>query len=217
MSDAPGDLALVVLKDGPIKSIADLKGQKVSMSTRGSLTEWAGRELSKQQGWGPTGMELIPLGAFSAQTAALTTHQIAGMVVEATTAARLEDNGTGRTLLHFDKVVPNFHIHTFWASNDFIANHPDDIKAFMAGWFESLDYMKAHRDESVEISAQILDLPPKVAGSLYDYLMPFYNETGKYNPQALDTIVQSMVDSNLIPKAVDLKPFYTEEFLPKRN
>jgi ABC-type nitrate/sulfonate/bicarbonate transport system substrate-binding protein len=217
MSDAAGDLALVVLKGGPIKTIADLKGQKVSMSTRGSLTEWAGRKLSEQQGWGPNGIQLVPLGAFSAQTAALTTHQIAGMVVEATTAARLEDNGTGTTLLHFDKVVPHFHIHTFWASDAFIKSHPDDIKAFMAGWFDSLDYMKAHRDVAVQVAAQVLNLKPEVAGKLYDFLLPFYNNTGKYDPQALDAIAQSMVDLKLFPKKPDLTKYYTEEFLPKRN
>lgn len=217
MSDAPGDLALVVLKGGPIKTVTDLKGKKVSMSTRGSLTEWAGRELSKEQGWGPNGMDLVPLGSFSAQTAAMKTHQIDGMVVEATTAARLEDNGTGTTLLHFDKVVADFHIHTFWASNAFIKDHPDDIKAFMAGWFESLDYMKTHRDEAVAIAAEVLNLSPKVAASLYDNLMPFYNETGKYQPKALDTIGQSMVDLKLFPSKPDLKPLYTEAFLPNRK
>ncbi len=96
MSDAPEDLALVVLKDSGINQIADLKGKRISMSTKGSLTEWAAGELMLQQGWGKDGMKMIPLGSFSAQTAALKTKQIDGMIVEAGTAGRLEEEGSGK-------------------------------------------------------------------------------------------------------------------------
>jgi ABC-type nitrate/sulfonate/bicarbonate transport system substrate-binding protein len=214
MADAPGDLALVVLKNGPIKTVADLKGKRVSMSTRGSLTEWAGRELSRKQGWGPNGMNLVALGSFAAQTAALKTHQIDGMIVEATTAGRLAEDGSGRTLVHFNDIVPNFHIHVMFASNDFIKNHPATLKNFIAGWFDSLDYMRSHKAESVKIASQVLNLSPTLSSSLYDQLMPLYNKTGKFNPKAIDTIADSLVDMGIFPKKPDLKPLYTEKFLP---
>jgi NitT/TauT family transport system substrate-binding protein len=214
MADAPGDLALVVLKNGPIKTVADLKGKRVSMSTRGSLTEWAADELSEQQGWGPNGMVLVPLGSFSAQTAALETHQVDAMSVEATTAARLSTQGIGLTLVHFDKVVPVFHIHLIFASNALIKSNPNDVKAFLAGWFQSLHYMETHRAASIQIASETLDLTNAVAGSLYDYLLPFYNQTGKFNPKALDVIAQSMVDMGTFDQKPDLKPYYTEQYLP---
>lgn len=214
MADAPGDLALVVLKNGPIKTVADLKGKRVSMSTRGSLTEWAADELSEQQGWGPNGMILVPLGSFSAQTAALKTHQVDAMSVEATTAARLSAQGVGVTLVHFDKVVPVFHIHLIFASNALIKSNPNDVKAFLTGWFESLQYMQMHRTESIQIASRTLDLSNAVAGSLYDYLLPFYNQTGKFNPKALDVIAQSMVDMGTFDQKPDLTAYYTEQYLP---
>jgi NitT/TauT family transport system substrate-binding protein len=214
MSDAPGDLTLVVLKDGPIKTIADLKGKRVSMSTRGSLTEWAVHEVSKQQGWGPNGMQLAPLGSLSTQTAALKTHQVDGMSIDAVVSYRLVEQGLGRILVHYDQIVPVFHIHVIYASNAMIQAHPDQVKAFLAGWFESLRYMQTHRDESIAVASETLDISKNVSGQLYDYLMRFYNETGKFNPKAMDVIAQSMVDTNVFPTKPDLTKYYTEEFLP---
>jgi len=214
MSDAPGDLTLVTLKDGPIKTVADLKGKRVSMSTRGSLTEWAVHELSMQQGWGPNGMVMEPLGSLSTQTAALKTHQVDAMSIDAVVSYRLVEQGIGKILVHYDKVVPVFHIHVIYASNDMIKNHPDQIKAFMAGWFDSLHYMQQHRAEAVKIASQTLDISPAVSGKLYDYLMPFYNATGKFNPKAIDVIAQAMVDVGTFPKKPDLTKYYTEAFLP---
>lgn len=214
MAGAPGDLALVVLKDGPIKTIADLKGKRVSISTRGSLTEWAGGELSRKQGWGPHGMDLVPLGSFAAQTAALMTHQIDGMIVEAATAGRLAEDGRGRTLVHFEKIVPNFIIHVMFASNAFIKNHPAALKKFVAGWFDSVNYMRAHKAQSVKIASQVLNLSPTLSSSLYDRLMPLYSKTGKFKPKAIDAIARAVVDMGIFAKKPNLRPLYTEKFLP---
>ena len=49
LANAPNTIMLVVLKDGPIKSAADLKGKKVSVSTAGSLTYWLTQQLSRSR------------------------------------------------------------------------------------------------------------------------------------------------------------------------
>src|SRR3984893_18580942 len=48
IADAPYSVVLAVLADSPIKSAADLKGKTVSISSKGSLTDWLGRQLSPQ-------------------------------------------------------------------------------------------------------------------------------------------------------------------------
>ena len=70
MAGPPLLLTIVVRPDGP-KTIADLKGKKVSVSTVGSLTYWLVSETSRQQGWGPDGIDIAPMGATAPQIAAL--------------------------------------------------------------------------------------------------------------------------------------------------
>src|SRR5215510_13845176 len=48
IADAPYAVVLAVLNDGP-KTIGDLKGRKISVSTRGGLTFWLAEELSRRQ------------------------------------------------------------------------------------------------------------------------------------------------------------------------
>jgi NitT/TauT family transport system substrate-binding protein len=213
MADEPADLAVAVLKDGPIKTVADLKGRRVSMSTKGSLTEWVGRELSRQQGWGMDGINLTPLGSFAAQTAALKTGQIDGMIVEAGTAGRLEEEGSGRTLLRFGEIIKDFHIHVIYAHNDFVQKRGEDLRGFLAAWFESVRYMRDHRDESVKVASQVLSISPALSAKLFDELMPMYNLTGKFSDKALDVIAQGSVDMGEFKAKPDMRSLLTEKYL----
>src|ERR1700692_2279903 len=98
MADAPYAILLTVLKEGP-KSVSELKGKTVSISSAGSLTDWLGQNLSRQQGWGIDGIKLAPLGTTAAQTAALKTHQIDGMIVEAHRGYPLGGGGPRRRVV----------------------------------------------------------------------------------------------------------------------
>jgi hypothetical protein len=48
----PRNIAAIVLADSPIKTIADLQGKIVAVSTVGSLSDWLARQMAIQEGWG---------------------------------------------------------------------------------------------------------------------------------------------------------------------
>ena len=93
LADAPNTIMLVVLKDGPIKTVDDLKGRIVSVSTAGSLTYWLTQQLSRSQGWGDDGIKITPLGSSEAQIAALKTHQIDGVTTDSVTVDKFVETG----------------------------------------------------------------------------------------------------------------------------
>jgi NitT/TauT family transport system substrate-binding protein len=75
IADAPYSVVLAVPKDSAIRSPEDLKGKTISISSKASLTDWLGQELSRQLGWGASGINLAPLGTTAAQMAALKTRR----------------------------------------------------------------------------------------------------------------------------------------------
>jgi ABC-type nitrate/sulfonate/bicarbonate transport system substrate-binding protein len=216
LADAPGTIMLVVRKDGPVKTEDDLKGRTVSVSTAGSLTYWLTKELSRRHGWGNDGIKIAPLGTATAQVAALKTGQVDGVVTETSTILRLEEEGTGRILVRFGDRIKDFHVHAAFASQAIMAQHPDAVRAFLAGWFETIRYMEAHKAETVAIAAQIAGTSPSVAARNYDEIMPIFSRTGHFRPQALDVLAGSFVDMGLLPDKPDMSKLYTEQFLPKQ-
>ena len=215
LADAPGTIMMVVLKDGPVKTDDDLKGRTVSVSTAGSLTYWLAKELSRQKGWGNDGIKIAPLGTPTAQIAALRTGQIDGVVTETSSIFRLEEEGVGRVLVRFRDRIKDFHVHAAFASKKMIASNPEAVRGFLAGWFETIRWMKDHKEQTVEIAARMADVPKSVAAKNYDEIMPVFSLDGRFKPKALEVLAGSFVEMGLLPEKPDMSKLYTEQFLPK--
>jgi ABC-type nitrate/sulfonate/bicarbonate transport system substrate-binding protein len=214
MADAPYSVVLAVPKDSAIKSAEDLKGKTISISSKSSLTDWLGQELSRQLGWGSSGINLAPLGSTAAQTAALKTRQIDGMIVEANAGYKLEEDGSGRVLVQFGDRIKTFHIYVLYARKGFAEKSPDAVRAFLAAWFETIGYMRAHRAETIEIVRRTAEVSPGVATRDYDELMGMFNRTGRFDSKALDVLARSFVEMGSLPQAPDMHTLITEQYLP---
>jgi ABC-type nitrate/sulfonate/bicarbonate transport system substrate-binding protein len=210
----PDSQVLVVRADGPVKTARDLKGKHIGVSTVGSLTDWLVRELSRQQGWGPDGIARVALGSTTARIASLRTSGSDGMVTDVATAIRLQQEGIGRTVVHFGTVAPDFIIHALFATDKVMKERPDDVRRFLGGWFDTIDWMRKHKDETVKIVAPLMHQPPEIVALNYDQVMPNFSTTGKFEHKALAVLARSFVEMKMLPAEPDMSKLYTERFLP---
>jgi ABC-type nitrate/sulfonate/bicarbonate transport system substrate-binding protein len=210
----PDGLTLVSRANGPVKTVADLKGKKVSVSSVGSLTEWTTRELSRHEGWGPDGINIVFLGDIAGQIAALKTGQIDAMSNDVATAARLERDGLGHTVVNFGTIIPDFIVHIIYATKKVTEQRPEAVRGFLAGWFETIAWMKANREEAIKTVAPIMHQSPEIAAKAYDAVMPVFSDTGRFEPKAVAVLSRSFVQMNLLPAEPDMSKLYTEKFLP---
>ena len=211
---APYDLTIAARMDLPIKSGADLKGRKVGVSTVGGLTDWLVRELSRQQGWGTNGVDVVYLGSISAEVAGLRSKNVAAATQDVASALRLEELGVAHAVVNFGHVVPHFIVHVTFATNNLIAQHPDEVRGFNAGWFEAVRWMRSHKDETVKIVTPIMQKSPEIVAKTYDAVMPEFSDTGKFDPEALTVLQRSFVEMKTLPAKPDMSKLYTEKFLP---
>jgi NitT/TauT family transport system substrate-binding protein len=210
-------MTVTVRASGPIRQSTQLRGRKIGVSTAGSLTEWLVRELSRREGWGRDGIQAVALGSDASQIAAMKTDQIDGLVLDFATALRLENSNDGRIVLHFGDIIKDFIQNAAYARRDLVAANPDRVRRFLAGWFETIDYMGTHKEESVRIAQPIADLPKDVAARGYDEWMAAYSRDGRFDPAALRLLAGSFVEMGLLPNEPDMRRLYTEEFLPSRR
>src|SRR5712691_9705912 len=140
MAGPPLLFALMARTDDAVKTVADLKGKKVGVSTVGSVTSWIVSEVSRQNGWGFDGIAQVPIGDDATRIAALRTKSIDAAIVNLAVALNFVQRGEGRVLLRFNDLLKDFHVHVILATDKIIAARPEALRSFLKGWFETIAF-----------------------------------------------------------------------------
>jgi NitT/TauT family transport system substrate-binding protein len=212
---APRQTTLIVRNDNPMKAAAELKDKRVGISTAGGLSEWVVRQLSRKLGLGQQGITAVALGRDEAQVASLRAGQIDATVMDFASGLRLEELGVGRIFLKVSDYVPKMIAQAVYAGNDVIAKRPQAVRAFLSGWYETVAFMHADKAATIPIAARQMDVSASVAGKVYDELIDNYSRDGRFDPEGLRVLVDSLVEMGAL-KSADVKAYYTEEYLPSR-
>jgi ABC-type nitrate/sulfonate/bicarbonate transport system substrate-binding protein len=209
-------LGIGVPWDSTIKTLDELKGKKIGVSSPGSFSEWSAHVLARKKGWGENGVTTIAIGGGAAPTvAAFKTHQIDASVTTASVFLAMEETKEGRLLAPVSTYEGNVASGALFASNDIIAKNPDAVRAFLAGWIETVAYMRAHKAETVKIESKITNLDENVMSKEYDLVIGMYVPDCRFDKESMDTLRSSFVELKLLDSEPDMSKLYTEKFLPK--
>jgi NitT/TauT family transport system substrate-binding protein len=214
MYGPPANLALALPYDTPVKTVGDLKGKRIGVTTAGSLTDWLVRELSRQQGWGSDGIKIMALGQMQARLAAIQRGELDGMVIEAATGYELEEAGKARNFMLFGDIAKDFYTHVIFSTDDVVNNRPDLLRRFLRGWFRTVAFMKANKEFVVKVSAKVVDVKPGVAARIYDAQMAGFSVDGAWSPAAIDVIRHSLKELGILPVVPEAKTLYNDKFVP---
>jgi NitT/TauT family transport system substrate-binding protein len=213
IASRPLDLGIVVRPDLPAKSAADLKGRKISANSATSLTAWTIREVSRQQGWGPDGIQVVTMLSRAAWPL-LKTGQIDGISTDLGNGLMGEKRGAGKVLVRYNEIINDVHVYHVSATDKIIQAKPELVKAFVQGWIESIAFARANKQKAVAIATEVTHHDADVMQKIFDTMLPMVTPDGKFSPSALQRLSQSFVDLKLLDTAPDMKPLYTERFLP---
>jgi ABC-type nitrate/sulfonate/bicarbonate transport system substrate-binding protein len=215
MAGAPMNMCLVVPYHSRIKTLDDIKGKKVGITTVGSLTDWLLKRVVADKKWAPTDVTAVTVGGLDSTKAALKTGQIDAVVIALELGYALEQAREWRVLSPLAPFAPDFHTHVIYARDALIANKPDLVERFLRSWFETIAFMRANKAETVAIAGEVTGKDAEITSRSYDELMPMFSDDGKFNANALAVLAASYVELQLLPQAPDMAKLYTEAFLPK--
>jgi NitT/TauT family transport system substrate-binding protein len=215
MAGVPRNMAVMVNYNLPIRSVEDLKGKKLGVTTVGSLTDWIGKRINAIKGWSAAeGITTVPIGGVQPARPAIKTGQIDGYIGALETGYALEENQEWRVITAATPFVDHFITHVFFARNDLIEKRPQAVRAFLAGWFETIMFMRANKERTVAITAKVINLSPSVVGRAYDDQIGIFSSDGVFDPQAVAVLKKSFIEMGLLKEPPDDSVMFTTQFVP---
>lgn len=202
--------------DSPVRTLDGLKGKRIGVSSPGSFTDWLAGELARQRGWGPNGITKVDVGnGMASGVAGFRTHAIDADIFSTAEIFEMEAKHEGRLLADVADFTGNFAAGTIFATKAAMAKHPDAIRAFLAGWFETVDFMRRHKAETVNAESKLTGFSPAVMTKDYDLVMPSFTKGCAFDAESLANLKRALVEQKLLAGTADMAALYTDAFMPR--
>jgi NitT/TauT family transport system substrate-binding protein len=209
----------VVKADSPIKTLADLKGKRITFTTPLSTSQSLDFLLVEKAGLKPEDVKLISTGAYGAALTAL------------------QNNGVDVALLSEPTYTLNKAAFrpVFWSRDLFTAinssigitsaktakDHPELLRGILAARRRAVDFIKSNRDESAQIIAKVYKMDPAVVKDVLGELVDrpssdgasFFGE-GDVDPKGLDALVDLSQKTGDLKEKVDWRDYVDQSYLP---
>jgi len=179
-------MALIVKSGSSISGFADLAGKKVGISAAGSMTDYILRAALAAAKVDFKSVTEVPLGAPSAQIAALAKGDIDAYLLPINFGLLEEANGTGKIAqTAADVLGDDDQFGVLIATKDYISGHASSLVKLTSAYSKAIEWMKSNEDGTVKIAVDKLALPEAVAKKTYEAYIGNFTPDGAINATGL--------------------------------
>ncbi len=210
------DWALWVRKDGPIKTGAQLRGQKVGTNRFGGSAYAFAQVLLKDLGLVPMkDAKIVAVGGLSARVAALKSGVIAAFPLGMGAGTNLEAKGLIRPLNYLKPLLPNPWIDLVLGSlKGFAEKNPQLVTRTIKSVLQAANFVQNNPGWTKQKLASYSKLAPGALDGVYALLK--YSKDGRISPKAIENVRNFLIEYKIVPKdkAPEVRAIYSNKYLP---
>ncbi|MGV9763616.1 MULTISPECIES: ABC transporter substrate-binding protein [Micromonospora] len=189
---------VVVPKDSPIKTAADLAGKTVAVNNLKNIGDTTVRASIRKAGGDPSNVKFVEL-PFPDMPAAVTSKRVdAAWIVEPFFTVT-QDQGARVIASNFVDAAPNLTIAAYFTTEKTIQQKADLTKRFTAAIEKSLKYAQEHPDEARKVLLTYTKISPEAAEKI---TLPAWPT--EINRESVQTLADMMLSDGLIKEKVDV-------------
>lgn len=207
------EASLVTMPDSPIRSLKDLEGKKVAITSPKGVSEMLLLMALKQEGVDAAKVERVASGGYVNGLTMLEQGAVAAAaLIEPLSIMRAEKY---RTIANYGKILPPMTTSVGITTRAFAQKNPAKLKAIIAGRAAGVEALYADPAKAAEIVGKAFKLEPAIAKVAVDNMLaPAMWSTGEFNRAELDRTVEGLRLIGQIDGPVDWSKLLDPSFLP---
>ena len=226
MNQTPGMVLVVSSKlKSKIKSISDLKGLSLGVTSKGSASHMVLAYLLYKNGVSPDSVTIFNAGA-STFSSALKHGKIDGGIALEPFASKMVEDGDAFVLQSLitkeetNKVFEGpYNLAGILTTKEYMENHSDAVEGFVTAIVKGLKYIQTHTPEEIAkvLPAEIVGTNKELYIETLKKLNGFYSPDGYIDPIGVKNVYNSLIKSGEIrdDKNINVKSFYTNKYVKK--
>lgn len=196
----PGQTAQMVKKDGPVKTVADLKGKRIAVNTINSVNWMYDRAFLRQYGLDPAGVTYVEM-PFPSMIDTLMRGDVDAVNVPQPFHHIAMASGNARVLGYpFVEVQPGLHITAYAGSAAWLDANPNTVQGFVRAMRRAVEYMQANPKEAKDLTAEYTKSKPELVEQV-----PIDNWSTTLSVDNVSATLKVMEQEGLLKKPLDAK------------
>jgi ABC-type nitrate/sulfonate/bicarbonate transport system substrate-binding protein len=200
-----------------IKSLAQLKGKKIGVSSPGSTTDIATRFILRRQGYeSPRDYSTVFIATESGRLAGLETGIIDAAMLSVPENLLARQKGFNE--LAFSGDVIEFPQNGFGTSLKKIKENPDEVQRIVRATLRGLMFVSDKKNKEVSLDIITKTWPVKsraMADEIYDYILRVVLRDGSINMSGLQALVDQQRESAKVSEPVNASQVIDYSFVEK--
>ncbi|RAI42754.1 ABC transporter substrate-binding protein [Rhodoplanes roseus] len=207
------EASLVTMPDSPIKSLKDLEGKKVAITSPKGVSEMLLLMALKAEGVDASKVERVASGGYVNGLTMLEQGAVAAAaLIEPLSIMRAAKY---RTVANYGKILPPMTTSVGITTRAFAQKNPDKLKAIIAGRAAGVEALYADPAKAAEIVGKAFKLEPAIAKVAVDNMLgPRMWSTGGFDLTEMDRTVDGLRLIGEVTGPVDWTKLVDSSYLP---
>ncbi len=193
-------LSLIVRPE--IKTVADLKGKAIAISTPGTTTDFIAREIVRHYGLNPDrDITTVGLGDQPQRMAAMQSGTVAGAIVTPPNDLKAEAQGFRLLVFSGDFMADNL-LGVLGTSEKRIKERPEQVKKMVRAIVRSLLFIRQHADQVTTFAQRFWKLDRKQAEKSYELIVKTMSRDGSATDAAMQAAIAQAKATSKVQKDI---------------
>jgi len=206
-----------VIGQPQLKSLADLKGQKIAAASLASITTTIFKDVMQRQGIPPTAYTLLFVGGSPERFQAVSSGQVAASLAEAPPFNFRSIDAGRKVLLNYSDEIKNLLYTAYFASNKSLAQNRALFTRFMRAMGQAMRWLNDPANEKavVEVMMQRLKIDEATAERTYKFMVPenkAFRGEGAIDVAGLTEMIRLLAADQMIQKREPWETFVDPSF-----
>jgi NitT/TauT family transport system substrate-binding protein len=183
-----------------IKTVADLRGKTMAISSSGALSEQIIRICLAKLGHDPNMVKYQQAGGSPQRFAALQAGAVDGTILDAP-SNQLAQRAGYNVLVNVPDLLPGFPYEVGYAKQETIDKNRDVFVRYMRGYISGALFVNDPRNkaEVIAIAAKYLDMKPEDSQLAYDDVIGFFPPDGRPTVEGIRLAIEGVQQFGNIP------------------
>lgn len=195
--------ALLGRADENIKSVRDLKGKTIGVTSPGSLTENLTRYFVMQAGLDPShDVSLVSVGGGAELLGALKSKRADAVMVFEPFVTIAVKQGFANVVVDVDQQLDAFSSAPLSTSKAFLEKSPKEAKSLFDALAEAQQYIRTHKAEVPAIAKKRFpNANPAILQAALEHMYKVFSPDGKFSQANIKQTEQICIDLKIMPKS----------------